>query len=44
MHTHFETRHDAQHRGKPGKVRQNDRRAAIARKHGFLIDVLNVRN
>ena len=44
MHTHFETRHDAQHKGKPGKVRRNERRAAIARKHAFLTDFLNVRN
>lgn len=44
MNTHFETRHDAQDRGKPGKVRRQDRRAAIARKHGFMMEVLNVRN
>lgn len=43
MHTHFETRHAAQER-KPGKTRRDDRRAAIARKQGFMIEVLNVRN
>lgn len=44
MHTHYETRHAPQHKGKPGKVRRDDRRAAIARKHGFLIDVLTIRH
>lgn len=44
MTSHYETRHAPQHKGKPGKVRRNDRRAAIARKHGFLMDGLAVRN
>lgn len=44
MFTHHETRHEPQHRGKPGKVRRNDRRAVIARKHGFLIEMLDTRH
>ena len=44
MTNHFETRHAPQHKGKPGKVRRSDRRAAIARKHGFLTEMLDTRH
>lgn len=44
MNMHFETRHAPQHKGKPGRVRRNDRRAAIARKSAFLMDGLTVRH
>jgi len=42
MFTHTEKRGDFANRTE-GKVRRNDRRAAIARKSGFLIDGLTVR-
>lgn len=44
MFTHFETRHEPQHKGRPGRLRRNDRRAAIARKSAFLIDGLTIRH
>ena len=43
MNAQHHTRHDAQHRAKPGKVNRKDRRAAIDRKHAFLTDALSFR-
>lgn len=42
MFTHSETRQNAQRKGKPGKVRRDDRRAAIARKSAYLVDCLTI--
>jgi hypothetical protein len=44
MFTHFETRHAPQDKGRPGKLRRNDRRAVIARKNAFIIDGMTVRH
>jgi hypothetical protein len=41
---HFETRNQPQEKGKPGRVRRNDRRAAIARKCAWLTDGLTTRH
>lgn len=42
MTIHRETRNAPQH--KPGRIRRNDRRAAIARKAAWLTDSLNTRH
>lgn len=45
MFTHSESRapRDTFANSKPGKIRRNDRRAAIARKSAFLVDGLTIR-
>lgn len=43
MFTHSETRRDTFASSERGRIRRNDRRAAIARKQAFLIDGLTIR-
>jgi len=43
MFTHTDRTRETFNNSKPGKIRRNDRRAAIARKSAFLVDGLTIR-